>query len=527
MQAKHWLLRTLVFMSISLNAQTSKEAIEKVLEDFIVGTEYNYPDRIEAAFYPEAQMFLFNTADTLLRFSPDQYASLYKRRPPGQRNKRYSKVLALDILLDVAYAKLQVSIPTFGFRFYDLLLLKRIEGKWLIVAKVTSAEPIPKTAQEHKPSPEKQIVMSGLKKPWSMDFINENEVLLAEKEGTLLRMNLQTKSRTIIGGLPTDVGKAIQIDTTKFQKGVYPASAHGQTHAFNAGWFQVLLDPNFQENQYVYLSYASMDDTEAAALKVIRARLIENRLEEMKTLLFAGPYTHGLFHFGGGMVFGKDDKLYIATGERNFYEHLNPIPPLAQDVSDMRGKIFRINPDGSIPNDNPDFGNGAVRGLYATGIRATQGMILDDSTGKIWFSDHGTLQGDELNLLQPGANYGWPHKTSGRYRSRDYNPPIPAGANFTAPIHYWDQTIAPTGLAVYRGNYWPQWEGSIIMPGLSKGSLWRLEMEGDSVKSVEELFVSERVRLRKAVVSPGGKLYLLTDEDDGKIVLVGGNKDQD
>ncbi len=519
-----YIRRSLLILSLLLNinvfSQSAKEQIEAVLEDFIVGTEYNYPERIERAFYPEAQMFLHNSADTLLRFSPAQYANLYTRRKPGTRNKRYTSVTALEIVLDVAYAKLQVNIPSFGYRYYDLLLLKRIEGNWKIVGKVTSAEPIPKKPSEAEAKPEKEVVMSGLKKPWSMTFLSENEVLLAEKDGTLLRIDLEAKTRKEITGLPTDVGRAIVIDTTVHRNGIYPGGAHGKTLAFNAGWFQVLLDPDFEENKYVYLSYSSMNTEKAAALKVIRGKLIGDELEDVETLFFAGPYSHGLFHFGGGMVFGQDKKLYIATGERNFYEHLNPEISLAQDVKDKRGKIIRINRDGSIPKDNPDFGPGAVKGLYATGIRATQGMILNEETGQIWFSEHGTIQGDELNLLKAGANYGWPNKTSGKYRTKDYSPTEVAGAEYTDPIHFWDQTIAPTGLAIYRGNEFAQWQGDIILPGLSKGNLWRISLDGPTVKHVEELFVNDRVRLRKAVVSPRGKLYLLTDEEDGKIIRV-------
>lgn len=321
-------------------------------------------------------------------------------------------------------------------------------------------------------------------------------------------------------GLPDDVGRPILIDTDQYPPDTYPANADGQTQAFNAGWFQVLLDPDFADNQYIYLSYASMNREKAAALKVIRGQLKGNHLENVETLFLAGPYSHGLFHFGGGMVFDREGKLYIATGERNLFERTNPALPLAQDVSDKRGKIFRLHPDGSIPTDNPDFGPDAVPGLYALGIRASQGMILDETSSRIWFSDHGTLQGDELNLLQVGANYGWPYQTSGKYRTLDYQPEVPSGLTFTEPVHFWDQTIAPTGLTVYYGRDLPQWNGNIILPGLSKGSLWRIQLEENTVLRMEELFVNDRVRLRKCVVSPRGKLYLLTDEDDGKIIRV-------
>lgn len=511
------LLSFLLCFTLS-NAQSDREQIEEVLQNFIDGTVYNDPDRINQSFYPGSYMFLHNSADTVWKISSEAYASFYDNGRKGQKNNRYGKILTIDVVLDVAYAKLEVTVPTFGNRYYDLLLLKKINGKWLIIGKCTSAEPIPKTPLMAKVKPKKEVILSGLKKPWSMVFINENEVLLSEKDGTLLKVNLATKEKWPINGLPNDVGRSILIDTTQYPADTYPASAHGQYHAFNAGWFQILLDPDFTDNQYIYLSYASMNQDEKSALKVIRGQLIDNRLEKVETLFQAGPYSHGLFHFGGGMVFDQEGKLYIATGERNLFERNNPSLPLAQDISDKRGKIFRINSDGSIPQDNPDFGPKAVQGLFAMGIRATQGMILDETSGKIWFSDHGTIQGDELNLLQAGANYGWPYQTSGKYRTSDYQPKVPTGLNFTEPMHYWDQTIAPTGLAIYRGRDLPQWEGNILLPGLSKGSLWRLELENGTLTALEELFVNDRVRLRKCVVSPRGKLYLLTDEVDGKII---------
>lgn len=510
----------LCFMAFQSTAQTDRVQIEEVLNDFIFGTVYNDPQKIRAAFYPGSDMFLHNDADTVWKISSEAYANFYDNGRKGQRNQRDGRIIAIDIVLDVAFAKLEVIVPAFGKRFYDLLLLKKINGKWLIVGKCTSAEPISKTPTEAKVIPKKETIISDLKKPWSMAFINEQEVLIAEKEGTLLHVDLVRKTKKATLGLPDDVGRAILIDTTQFRPGDFPTGAHGQYHAFNAGWFDIVLDPNFTVNHYVYLSYAGMNTEHAAALKVIRGKLEDGRLREVETIFLADPYSQGLFHFGGGMTFGGDGKLYIAAGERHLFEKNNPVPPVAQDLSDKRGKIFRLNPDGSVPPDNPDFGPNAVPGLFAIGIRATQGMVFDEVSGQIWFSDHGTVQGDELNLLFPGANYGWPYETSGSYRTSDYEPVVPPGLTLTPPVHYWDQTIAPTGLTIYRGSDLPQWAGNIILPGLSKGSLWRIELAKGQVTSLEELFVDDRIRLRKAVVSPRGKLYLLTDEENGKIIRV-------
>ena len=234
----------------------------------------------------------------------------------------------------------------------------------------------------------------------------------------------------------------------------------------------------------------------------------------------AEPYTYERVHYGGGMIFGNDGKLYFTIGERIFTEKDEPALPIAQNIEDKRGKIYRINPDGTIPKDNPDFGKNAIPGLYATGIRAAQGLTLETNTNKIWFSEHGTHQGDEINVLTAGANYGWPMKTTGKYRFAEFAPnPIP-GNTYAEPVWSWLQTVAPTGLHFYSGNEFAAWNKNLLVGGLSKGSLWRLVIEGEIIKSTEELFTDDRVRIRKVIQSPMGKLYILSDEVNGKLIRI-------
>ena len=366
--------------------------------------------------------------------------------------------------------------------------------------------------------PEKIVVMEDLRRPWSMVFLNEDEALLAEKDGQLLKVNLVTGARKSISGLPIDLADSLLIDTLQFPPIYAFPGAHGKKLKFNAGLFDVKLDPSFDRNKWIYLSYAVQNNSKGYALTVIRAKLASDALTEIETLLTVGPFSPVLFHFGGGLTFGADGKLYITAGERLLVDSEQPAETIAQNPKDGRGKIYRLNPDGTIPEDNPDFGAGAVPGLYAKGIRAAQGLALHPETGDIWFTEHGTNQGDELNLLTPGANYGWPIETSGGYRG-GYEPPE-MNIDATDPKWFWRHTVAPTGLAWYFGDEFPTWKGDLLVPGLSGGSLWRVRIKDRTVTSLEELLVDDRSRTRKVVVSPAGKIYLLTDEQNGKIIRV-------
>ena len=367
-------------------------------------------------------------------------------------------------------------------------------------------------------APEKVTVMEDLRRPWSMTFLTEDEALLTEKDGGLLRVNLANNTKIAITGLPADLADSLTIDTSNYPPVHAFPGAHGKRLKFNAGLFDVKLDPDFDANHWAYLAYVAQESELGYALRVVRGRLNDDALTDLETLLTVGPFTPVLFHFGGGLTFGPDGMLYITAGERLLFDNEQPPETIAQNLADGRGKIYRLHPDGSIPDDNPDFGPGAVPGLYARGIRAAQGIATHPETGDIWFTEHGTTQGDELNLLRPGANYGWPLETTGKYRG-GYEPPE-LDAETNRPQWYWLQTVAPTGLAWYFGDEFPSWRGDLLVPGLSRGSLWRVRIAGETVTSLEELLVDDRSRTRKVVVSPGGKIYLLTDEDNGKIIRV-------
>lgn len=439
-----------------------------------------------------------------IEYDKATYLGLFKSPPRPRPHNLQTKIVAVDLTGIIGSVKAEITTPNDVFTDY-FNVMKTNEG-WFIVDKVAvrtprkSAETPQTTTSERGVKPEKEVVLEDLKRPWSIAFLSEEEALVTEKEGNLVRVDLRTKQKVKIKGFPDDVAKPVD-------------------RGDNAGIFEVLLDPDFSRNKFVYVSYAASNE-QGSTTKVIRAVLENDTLSGVETLLLATPYTRQCCHYGGGMTFGRDGKLYLTVGERLFREIDEPTLPIAQNVEDKRGKIYRLNPDGSVPTDNPDFGPKAVPGLYAIGIRAAQGVTVEPATNKIWFSEHGTIQGDEINVLKAQANYGWPIKTSGRYRSADYVPPAAKETVFTGPSFFWLQTVAPTGLVFYTGDEFPLWKNDLFVAGLAEGSLWRFRVEGETIKSVEEIFVESRVRLRKVAQSPKGTLYVLTDETNGKVIRI-------
>ena len=475
-------------------------AVEGVIQTYFDGWATGDTTKLSRAMHASCQLKFFRDGKFTI-MDRAKYLSLYQLHA---RNKDLvTQIVDLDVTGNTGSAKVELITAT--GKFTDYFNLMKVDERWYIVDKISSNAPH-KVVEKPTARPEKEIIVDGLKRPWSVAFLSEDEVLISEKEGDLIKVNLLHKERTRISGFPSDMADSIEF--------YHPGD--------NTGKFEVLLDPDFSKNKYIYVSYAAQSD-KGNATKIIRAMLDNNSLTKVQTLFVATPYTFQRHHYGGGMAFGRDGKLYFTIGERLFNEKDEPALPIAQNVQDKRGKLYRINPDGSIPKDNPDFGPGAVPGLYAIGIRAAQGITYNPVTDKIWFSEHGTHQGDEVNILAPGANYGWPIKTTGKYRYNDYAPPV-INDTLTDPVWSWLQTVAPTGLLFYTGDEFSSWKNNLLIAGLSRGSLWRMTIEGDRVKSAEELFVDDRKRLRKVVQSPGRKLYVLTDEMNGMLIRIRNGK---
>jgi len=479
--------------AFSQNAVTERQLIEQTIQCYFDGWATGDTNKLGKAMHASCHLKNYSNGK-FTEFTRNHYLSLFKLH---ERPKNLSTtIVAIDITNNMGSAKVEIS--TAKDLFTDYFNLMKTDEGWVIADKVSTRTPH-KIVDINMIRLQKETITEGLKRPWSMAFIAEDEVLISEKEGGLIKFNISKKEKTKIQGFPADLEDSL--------------GGFGD----NTGKFEVLLDPDFKNNKFIYLSYAAKSP-KGRTTKIIRAVLDNEYLKDIKTLFVAEPYTWERVHYGGGMLFGNDGKLYFTIGERIFTEKDEPVLPIAQNIEDKRGKIYRINPDGTIPKDNPDFGNKATPGLYAMGIRAAQGLTLETTTNKIWFSEHGTHQGDEINVLKAGANYGWPMLTTGKYRYAEFMPqPIP-GNNYTAPVWSWLQTVAPTGLHFYLGNEFAAWNGNLLIGGLSKGSLWRMVTEGETVKAAEELFTDDRVRIRKVAQSPMGKLYILTDELNGKLI---------
>jgi glucose/arabinose dehydrogenase len=327
-------------------------------------------------------------------------------------------------------------------------------------------------------------VASGLEHPWGMAFLPDGSVLVTERPGRLRRVRDGVLDPEPIEGVPE----------------VY-ASGQG-------GLLDVALDPAFASNRTIYLSYAAEGDG-GNSTRVARARLGDGRLEDLEVIFIALPLVPSSKHFGSRLAFDPEGLLFITVGERGQGER-------AQDLGDHNGSVIRLYPDGSVPEDNPFVGTAGARPeIFSYGHRNPQGLAIHPQTGIPWLHEHGARGGDEVNVVRPGVNYGWPVITYGI----DYSgAPIGEGTHkdgMAQPIHYWVPSIAPSGMAFYDGQAFPEWQGDLFVGALRAELLVRLELDGERVVEEERLLEGALGRIRDVAVGPDGYLYLLTDESNG------------
>ena len=321
---------------------------------------------------------------------------------------------------------------------------------------------------------------TGLDKPWSITSIGEGAFLVTEKSGRLVRLDADGNVTTIQGTPP-----------------VYFAN--------QGGLLEVLADTDFASNKLIYLSFAGGDKS-ANRTTVVKATLSGDTLSDVETILEVTPDKEGPAHYGGKLAFLPDGTLLVSVGEGYTYREE------AQNLDWELGKLLRIHTDGTAPTDNP-FPDTAPR-VFSHGHRNPQGLIYDEASNRILMVEHGPKGGDELNHIVAGRNYGWPAITYGVDYSGAVISPFTEAEGMEQPITYWVPSIGPSGLAIYRGELFPQWQGHLLLGSLINEEMRRLKLDGTTVVEDEAIFPEIKGRVRDVRVLTDGSIVALTDEGD-------------
>ncbi|HYG44521.1 MAG TPA: PQQ-dependent sugar dehydrogenase [Bordetella sp.] len=333
---------------------------------------------------------------------------------------------------------------------------------------------------------------TGLEHPWSLAFLPDGSMLITERPGRLRRLDAQGALSPPLAGVPQ-------------------VHAQGQ-----GGLLDVVLSPDFERDRLVYLSYAEAEG-DRSGTAVGRGRLSDDarRLEDFTVIFRQQPKLSSGQHYGGRMVFGQDGMLFVALGENNRR-------PTAQDLDKLQGKIVRLNADGTLPGGNPFADRpGARAEIWTYGMRNPQGLALNPWTGELWENEHGPRGGDEVNIIRPGLNYGWPLATYGINYSGFAIPEakgetLPGGQ---APLYWWKKSPAISGMAFYDSDRYPAWNGSLFIGALAEQALIRLQLkDGKEIVAEERLLHDLGARIRDVRQGPDGGVYVLTDAGDGALL---------
>ena len=341
-------------------------------------------------------------------------------------------------------------------------------------------------------------VSGGLVNPWGLAFLPDGKMLVTERPGRLRVVSADGKQMSEpVAGLPA-------VDARQ-----------------QGGLLDVALDPAFQKNQLIYWSYAEPGQN-GNNTAVARGRFVDGaapKVENVQVIFHQAPSLNSGLHFGGRLVFARDGTLFITLGERSIIEGRMQ----AQRLDGLLGKIVRVNPDGSVPKDNPFVGKAGVRPeIWSYGHRNVQAATLHPSTGELWEVEHGARGGDELNVSRKGRDYGWPTITYGiEYQGGPIGGGIQQKEGMEQPRYFWDPIIAPSGMVFYTGTLFPAWRDSLFIGGLGSLNLVRLTLKGEQVVGEERLLQDlkpQRERIRNVRQGPDGALYLLTDNAKGRIL---------
>ena len=335
----------------------------------------------------------------------------------------------------------------------------------------------------------------GLSHPWGMAFLPDGGMLVTEREGNLRVVSPDGEVSEPLQGVP-------EVDARR-----------------QGGLLDVTLDPNFATNRLVYLSFSEPGEG-GNSTAVARGVLNEDAtaLSDVEVIFSQQPKVQSTAHYGSRLVFDQQGHLFVTLGERSSEQFRGQ----AQDLDSHLGKIVRINADGSVPQDNPFVGqDGALPEIWSYGHRNSQGAAIHPETGALWMSEHGPRGGDEINIPEPGKNYGWPIVSHGvNYDGTPVGSGEATGPEFEEPVYVWTPVIAASGMEFYTGDAFPDWEGDLFVGGLAATTLVRLELDGTEVTDEERLLTDLGQRIRAVKQGPEGALYVLTDESNGQILRI-------
>ena len=364
-----------------------------------------------------------------------------------------------------------------------MLTITKIGRKLAVLGFVASISAATVQAADYKI----EEVVNGLDSPWAQAFLPNGDILVTELSGQLRVIRNNKLVATPVAGVPESL------------------------YAGQGGLMDVVLHPDYASNQLIYLSL-SVGTLEANTLRVVRARFTGEALEDVQTVFEAAPKRDTAVHYGARMAFMADKTLLITNGDGFDYREE------AQDLTNHYGAIVRVTDTGKVPADNPFVGKAPAQPeIWSYGHRNPQSILVDPKTGAVFETEHGPRGGDELNLIEPGNNYGWPKATYGLDYSGARISPYTEYEGTTQPTAYWTPSIALSGATLYRGTQFPEWEGDIFVTSLLFNNVERVDMNGTQAGDREKLFGEVGDRVRNIATGPDGALYMLTEGDDGKM----------
>ena len=322
-------------------------------------------------------------------------------------------------------------------------------------------------------------VVADFESPWAMTFLPDGRLLITEKTGTLLLVSADWQQRTRVDGIPA-------------------VASEGQ-----GGFMDVVLHPGFATNRLVYFSYAEAGQG-GKGVVLARGTFADGDrpvLQKVETLFRASPYVDGDGHFSGRIAFSKDGHLFFSNGER---QKFTP----AQDPKATLGKVLRLNDDGTPAQGNPLAAKGFHPAVWSYGHRNLLGLAFD-AAGNLWEQEMGPQGGDEVNLILPGRNYGYPIVSDGNHYDGRPIPDHATRSEFEKPKVSWNPVISPAGLIVYSGKLWPQWKGDLFIGGLSSQALIRVDVDGTNASKGDQWPMEHRIR--EPEEGPDGAIWLLED----------------